>query len=118
MQSAKVGQVAQMYPAWPARGASISQLRPAASSRSMSVGTHCTGEGRYGPEPSGAGMQDGSRIGEPPPGGTQNASLPLSQPQPGPAAPFGLSPVNPSKRPATRLRCEPQLGTAPSSNVR
>src|SRR5690349_17389756 len=123
MQSANTGQTARPYPpagssAW---GASISQVRPALSNRSMIVGTHCTGEVRYGPEPSGLGTQAGSSTGDPPPGGCQGTSLLPSQPQPGPGLPpiaAGLSPVKSSRLAEARVRCEPQVGIGPSSKVR
>src|SRR5438034_2610517 len=98
------------------------QLRPAASSRSMMVGTQGTGEGTNGPEPSGLGMQEGTDI-IVPEGETQSAFLLLSHPHVSgpswtPSDSAGLSPVNPSVCAAARSRWLPQLGWAPVSKVR
>src|SRR5438552_15961319 len=88
----------------------------------MIVGTHGTGEGRYGPEPSGRGTHEGTdRIS--PDGDTHGAVLLLSHPQsfqPWPTAePFlGLSPVKPSVCAAARPRWLPQLDESPVSKVR
>jgi hypothetical protein len=76
---------------------------------------------RYGPGPSGAGIQDGTNwpcvLGEE----RLQASRKLSHPHPGPAGlpatTFGLLPLNPSSRPATSSRCAPQLGIVSCSNV-
>src|SRR4051812_14178908 len=118
--SAKLGQT-DLGPSVALKPASICQLSPAASIRSMIVGIHRAGDGRYGPDPSGAGTQDGIHWRAPPPGGTQAASLKLSQPQPVPGGiepTFGLSPMKPSVEAATRTRCDPQEAIGRSSNVR
>src|SRR3954469_16495496 len=58
------------------------QLADAASSRSMIVGTHRTGLGRYGPSPARSGTQDGSICTGLPGAARQRASSSESQPQP------------------------------------
>src|SRR5438270_13213078 len=103
-QSANEGQMLHPY-AWNARdGAYMRHDRPACWSRSMIVGTHRTGEGRYGPEPFGFGTHDGthSQVARPSP--RHRASRKLSHPHPGPGAPraerTGVLPSNPSSRAA------------------
>src|SRR5438093_6294803 len=76
MQSANVGQIGQPYP----RGVSGQSPvysrhgRPASSSRSMMVGTHGTGVGRYAPDPSGNGTHEGTMMVSEPFGGLHGAS--------------------------------------------
>src|SRR5205085_11857659 len=66
-QSANAGHVLHPYPV-PTRVSvvpsppSIAHDRPAASRRSMIVGTHGTGLARYGPNPFWSGMQDGTSV--------------------------------------------------------
>src|SRR5947209_1234585 len=87
----------------------------------MTVGTHDAGDGRYGPEPSGAGTHDGTSCTGAPGLGDHWASFLESQPHPGPvpAVPVvGLLPEKPSSVDATSSRWAPQLGTGSSSKVR
>src|SRR3954454_2455683 len=98
MQSAKVGQTDQPYAFCDAVGASICHDAPAASRRSIRLGTHGTGDDRYGPDPSRFGMHAGSRTGVLVGVACQYASTELSHPQPFPAVACfgGLSATNPS----------------------
>ena len=81
----------------------------------MIVGTHRTGEGRYGPDPSGAGMHEGTHCQDELRSPRHLASRKLSHPHPGPfglpGEGTGVSPSNPSSRAAASSRWAPQLGT-------
>src|SRR6266702_1636998 len=88
---------------------------PACSSRSMIVGIHRTGDGRYGPDPSGAGTHAGTHCHEELTPSRHLASRKLSHPHPGPfgfpGEGTGVSPSNPSSPAAASSMCAPQLGT-------
>src|SRR6266487_3078067 len=95
--------------------------RPALSSRSNSVGTYDTGEGRYGPYPDRSGMQLGSGTYLAVTGSNHGESMRLSHPQPGPrpcVPALGFSPRKPSVVAEARMRCPPQDGVARNSKVR
>src|SRR5438309_10474327 len=87
----------------------------------MIVGTHLTGEGRYGPVPVRVGIQAGTLMTGSEGDACHGASLKLSQPHPawvsGLVPCRGLSPVKPSRRLATSSMCAPKLWTRDSSNV-
>src|SRR5437870_995908 len=83
----------------------------------MIVGTHGTGDSRYGPFPLGSGMHEGTSVVPalaepwvPPPGGLHFASMNESHPHPRPLSwvfdRTGLSPENPSSVLDTSSMCE------------
>src|SRR5436309_1672034 len=83
----------------------------------MTVGTHGTGDGSKGPDPSTWGMQEGRLEWRSNAVPCHGAVSPLSHPHPNPLTPRGLYESNPSTCEATRSTCEPQVATVSSSKV-